>query len=84
MADTSSFIFCGLHSQLRWSSSPALVPEGQATQAFSLGHSILPRDLVLPQSHTRVFVLQLGQMFHAAVHLQVHTVRQKPLYFYVD
>lgn len=47
LVDTS-FFFCVLHSQLGRSSPPALVPESQATQAFSLGHSILPGDLVLP------------------------------------
>ena len=65
-----------MHSHLRWPSPPGLVPEGDTSKAFSFGHSILSGDLVLPWSHSRGFMLQLGKMLHTAVHLHVHTTRE--------
>lgn len=67
---------CFLSSHLRRTRPPALFSEGNAPQAFSFSHPILPRGLVLPQSHRGRFVLQLGQVFHAAVNLQVSTTEQ--------
>lgn len=64
------------HSHLRRTGPPALVSEGDPSQAFSLGHPVLPGDFVLPQSHSGRFVLQLRQVLHTAVHLQVHTAFQ--------
>lgn len=52
---------------LRGSGSPGLFSEGQAAQTLSLP-AIFPVSFGLSAGHHR-FVLQLGQLLHAAVHL---------------
>lgn len=59
---------------LRGSSPPALVSESEAAQTFSFGDPFLSGDFMLSQCHSGVFMLQLGEVLHAAVNLHDHTV----------
>jgi hypothetical protein len=58
------------NSHLRWTGPPALVPDREASQTLSLPPVVLPGALVFPSSHWGGLLLQLGQVLHAAVHLQ--------------
>ena len=71
--DISDFLKAVKHLHLGGASPPGLVPEGETAQALSLGHTVLPGALVLPSSDGGRFVLQLGQMLHAAVDLFMST-----------
>ena len=61
------------HLHLGGAGPPALVPHAEAAQALSLGLLLFPGAPVLAPGHraAAALLLQLGEMLHAAVHLQM-------------